>query len=285
MAYQYYTNSNATSVYATPTTATAGTYYIIGGNGTCYTAPQAVVVTVNALPTFSVTNPTAVCAPATVNITTSVSNTALAYQYYTNSNATSVYATPTTATAGTYYIIGGNGTCYTAPQAVVVTVNALPTVAAITGITTLGAGGDTTTLASTTPGGVWSSSDPAVATVNPNGVVTGISMGSATITYTVTSGGCSNSVSVIVGVSVLGITDFDSTSLSFYPNPMQENLNLNYKEAISKVELYNLLGQKVLEVHPNSNFVLLNVSNLSGGTYFVKITSGAFFTTIKVVKR
>ena len=285
LAYQYYTNSNATSVYATPTAATSGTYYIIGGNGTCYTAPQAVVVTVNALPTFSVTNPTAVCAPATVDITTSVSNTALAYQYYTNSNATSVYATPTTATAGTYYIIGGNGTCYTAPQAVVVTVNALPTVAAITGITTLGTGGDTTTLASTTPGGVWSSSDPAVATVNPNGVVTGISMGSATITYTVTSGGCSNSVSVIVGVSVLGITDFDSTSLSFYPNPMQENLNLNYKEAISKVELYNLLGQKVLEVHPNSNFVLLNVSNLSGGTYFVKITSGAFFTTIKVVKR
>ena len=285
LAYQYYTNSNATSVYATPTAATSGTYYIIGGDGTCYTAPQAVVVTVNALPTFTVTNPTAVCAPETVNITTSVSNTALAYQYYTNSNATSLYTTPTAATSGTYYIIGGNGTCYTAPQAVVVTVNALPTVAAITGITTLGAGGDTTTLASTTSGGVWSSSDPAVATVNPNGVVTGISMGSSTITYTVTIGGCSNSVSVIVGVSVLGTTDFDSTFLSFYPNPVQENLNLNYKESISKVEMYNLLGQKVLETHPNSNFTSINVSNFSNGAYFVKITSGAFFTTIKVIKK
>ena len=59
----------------------------------------------------------------------------------------------------------------------------------------------------------------------------------------------------------------------------------NYKEAISGVEMYNLLGQKVLEVHPNATFATLNVSNLSGGTYFVKITSGEFFTTIKVVKK
>ena len=282
--YQYYTNSNATTVYSTPTAATAGTYYIIGGNGTCYSATESVTVTVNALPTFTVTNPSAVCEPGTVNITTAVSNSALSYQYYTNSNATSVYATPTAATAGTYYIIGGNGTCYSAIESVIVTVNALPTVAAITGTTTL-ATFATTTLASASTGGVWSSSDEAVATVNPNGVVTGISMGAATITYTVTSGGCSNSQSVLVGVSALGTTDFDSASLSFYPNPTNDNLYLNYKEAISGVEMYNLLGQKVLEVHPNATFATLNVSNLSGGTYFVKITSGEFFTTIKVVKK
>ena len=239
----------------------------------------------NALPTFTVTNPTAVCSPATVDITTAVSNSALSYQYYTNSSATSVYATPTTAIAGTYYIIGGNGTCYSATESVTVTVNALPTVAAITGTTSIDTGA-TTNLASSSTGGVWSSSDMAVATVNPNGVVTGVSVGTATITYTITlGGGCSNSQSVIVTVSALGTTDFDSASLSFYPNPTNDNLYLNYKEAISGVEMYNLLGQKVLEVHPNATFATLNVSNLSGGTYFVKITSGEFFTTIKVVKR
>ena len=284
LSYQYYTNSNATTVYATPTAATAGTYYIIGGNGTCYSATESVTVTVNALPTFTVTNPTAVCSPATVDITTAVSNSALSYQYYTNSNATTVYATPTAATAGTYYIIGGNGTCYSATESVTVTVNALPTVAAITGTTSVDTGA-TTNLASSSTGGVWSSSDMAVATVNPNGVVTGVSVGTATITYTITTGGCSNSQSVIVTVSALGTTDFDSASLSFYPNPTNDNLYLNYKEAISGVEMYNLLGQKVLEAHPNATFATLNVSNLSGGTYFVKITSGEFFTTIKVVKK
>ena len=282
--YQYYTNQSATTVYATPTAATAGTYYIIGGNGTCYSATESVTVTVNPLPTFTVTNPAAVCEPGTVNITTAVSNTAFTYQYYTNSNATTVYATPTAATAGTYYIIGGNGTCYSATESVTVTVNALPTVTAITGTTSVDTGA-TTNLASSSTGGVWSSSDMAVATVNPNGVVTGVSVGTATITYTITTGGCSNSQSVIVTVSALGTTDFDSASLSFYPNPTNDNLYLNYKEAISGVEMYNLLGQKVLEAHPNATFATLNVSNLSGGTYFVKITSGEFFTTIKVVKK
>ena len=161
----------------------------------------------------------------------------------------------------------------------------MPTVAAITGTTSIDTGA-TTNLASSSTGGVWSSSDMAVATVNPNGVVTGVSVGTATITYTITlGGGCSNSQSVIVTVSALGTTDFDSASLSFYPNPTNDNLYLNYKEAISGVEMYNLLGQKVLEVHPNATFATLNVSNLSGGTYFVKITSGEFFTTIKVVKK
>ncbi|OYX23894.1 MAG: hypothetical protein B7Z16_01535 [Algoriphagus sp. 32-45-6] len=50
--------------------------------------------------------------------------------------------------------------------------------------------GGTTTFTSTMAGGVWSSADPAIATVDPNtGVITGISAGAATIRYTIT--GCS----------------------------------------------------------------------------------------------
>lgn len=65
----------------------------------------------------------------------------------------------------------------------------------------------------TTPGGVWSSADPSVAIVDNNGQVTGISQGSATITYTVNNGGCSGSVSTIVTVE-----DF-VLSLNASPNP------------------------------------------------------------------
>lgn len=49
--------------------------------------------------------------------------------------------------------------------------------------------GSTTTLSSTEPGGLWSSGDGSIATINPyTGVTTGISAGTATISYTVTSG-------------------------------------------------------------------------------------------------
>ncbi|NDH06545.1 hypothetical protein EBX93_11595, partial [bacterium] len=57
--------------------------------------------------------------------------------------------------------------------------------------------GNTTTLSNTTTGGVWSSSNTSVATINANtGVVTGVDTGSVTITYTVSVGACTNSVSM-----------------------------------------------------------------------------------------
>ena len=283
LSYQFYSDANASTIYPTPTVATAGTYYIIGGNGTCYTAPQSVTVTVNALPVFTVTNPAAVCAPATVDLNATVSNTALSYQFYSDANATTLYTTPTTATAGTYYIIGGNGSCYTAPQAVTVIVNPLPIVAAITGTTSVDVNANTT-LASTTPGGVWSSSNMSVATVNPNGVVSGVTQGTATIYYTVTTGGCSGSQSVLVTVNALGLANFDRSSLVFYPNPTQDVINFTYKDAITEVEVYNVLGQKVLQTVPNATSAAVNVSNLAAGTYLVKLFSGEFFTTVRVIK-
>ncbi len=47
--------------------------------------------------------------------------------------------------------------------------------------------GNTTTLSNATAGGVWASSHTAVATVNTTGLVTGVSPGTATISYTVSS--------------------------------------------------------------------------------------------------
>ena len=86
------------------------------------------------------------------------------------------------------------------PISVAILVNPLPTVAAITGSPDVCVG-STTVLASSTTGGVWSTSDATVADVSASGVVTGVSTGSATITYTVTDGnGCTNSTSASVSV-------------------------------------------------------------------------------------
>jgi uncharacterized protein YjdB len=65
-----------------------------------------------------------------------------------------------------------------------VSVNATP--AAITGATTICLG-NTITLASATSGGAWTSSNTAVATVNSSGVVSGLTTGTTTISYTVGS--------------------------------------------------------------------------------------------------
>jgi gliding motility-associated-like protein len=81
--------------------------------------------------TVVITNPAAVCSPATVDITaasvTQGSPAGLTYTYWTDAAATLSYATPTTATNGTYYIKGDNGAGCTSVQPVIVTVASIPT--------------------------------------------------------------------------------------------------------------------------------------------------------------
>ena len=107
-------------------------------------------------------------------------------------------------TATITYTVTENG-CATSVTRTV-TVNALPTVAALTGTQTVCAGA-TTTFASTTADGTYSSSNTSIATVNAStGVITGVAAGTATITYEVTQNGCATSVTRTVTVNALPST-------------------------------------------------------------------------------
>src|SRR5690606_38111156 len=64
-----------------------------------------------------------------------------------------------------------------------------PTLPAITGPNTVCVGGSIN-LSHSTSGGSWSTSNSGIATVTSGGVVTGHATGAVTITYSVTSGGC-----------------------------------------------------------------------------------------------
>jgi trimeric autotransporter adhesin len=78
---------------------------------------------------------------------------------------------------------------------------------------------------------------------------------------------------------------FDNANFTFYPNPVKNVLNLSYNKEISNVEIYNLLGQKVISDNVNANDAQIDMSHLSNGTYIVKVTSDNQLKTIKVVKQ
>jgi hypothetical protein len=69
---------------------------------------------------------------------------------------------------------------------------------------------------------------------------------------------------------VLGITDveFAYNTISLYPNPAREVLNVSSANSITKIEVYDLLGKKVAS---NKNAKNVNVEALGKGVYVVKV--------------
>ncbi|MDW8274268.1 MAG: Ig-like domain-containing protein [Chitinophagales bacterium] len=110
-------------------------------------------------------------------------------------------------TATIFYTI--SSTCGNSSSSFTVTVTGAPALTPITGNPSVCVGA-TTTLSNSTPGGIWSSSNNAIATVNSNGIVTGTSAGNATISYTL-SNSCGTStenfpITVIAAPAVPPIT-------------------------------------------------------------------------------
>lgn len=218
LTFTYWTDAAATIAYATPTNATAGTYYIKGTLVSGCFDIKPVVVTTSASPTLVITNPAAVCAPNTVNITagsiTTGSTAGLIFTYWTDAAATISYATATVATNGTYYIKGTlAGGCFIIKR-VIVTVNPLPA-PLITGPTPVceSISGSTATYSTANVIGHtynWVVTGGTIATgQNTNQItVTWTTAGAASVsvTETITAGGCSANIVKAVTVSPKPVT-------------------------------------------------------------------------------
>lgn len=73
-------------------------------------------------------------------------------------------------------------------------------------------------------------------------------------------------------------------TLTCYPNPVKNVLNLKNASAINSVAIYNTLGQQVLNSAVNTTETNLDLSALSNGIYFVKVQAGESSKTIRIVK-
>jgi hypothetical protein len=82
----------------------------------------------------------------------------------------------------------------------------------------------------------------------------------------------------------LSSVSFDSIELKAYPNPVVDVLNIKSANTIDNVSVYNLLGQTIFTVSPNSLETQLNFSDLSKGSYLVEITVGNKKVVKKIIK-
>lgn len=103
--------------------------------------------------------------------------------------------------------------------------------------------------------------------------------------HTTSGGALSNTTAIsILTPCTLSTDDSQISGLSYYPNPVKDELSINAKDEISSIEIYTVLGQNILSEKINSNQEIINLSHLSRAVYFIRIVSGDVFQTIKISK-
>ncbi|MBE2290590.1 MAG: T9SS type A sorting domain-containing protein, partial [Chitinophagaceae bacterium] len=148
---------------------------------------------------------------------------------------------------------------------------------------------DTVYLSNTTPGGLWSSSAPGVATINASGMVVGVATGTCQLSYTV-----SNSCGVVSSVHPLVVRPWSSACLpvsvatayihpagiQIFPNPVANQMKVEVMspsdESIT-LRLFDATGRLLTEISGTTNKTILvderSVKSLPDGVYTIKAVS------------
>ncbi len=81
------------------------------------------------------------------------------------------------------------------------------------------------------------------------------------------------------------LADESTTEFMIFPVPAQNVLNIQAVDGqIDRVMIFSMYGQLVTEIHDQSNYKELDISGLTTGTYFIRITSGEVEVTRKFIK-
>ncbi len=92
----------------------------------------------------------------------------------------------------------------------------------------------------------------------------------------------SSAAYVTVSVGTVGIEDMDMNEFAIYPNPVNSTLNIEGGNAMYSYVMYNGMGQMVANGTAAGN-TQINVSDMTNGVYFLRITTGTQVRVEKVV--
>lgn len=89
--------------------------------------------------------------------------------------------------------------------------------------------------------------------------------------------------------SALNIENLNKHSkINAYPNPFSNQLTIESNEPIYKIEIYNLLGQKVKNIaldNLSNKKTIIDLSTMGFGNYFAKVFSFKNICTVKLIKK
>ncbi|HEX8018013.1 MAG TPA: T9SS type A sorting domain-containing protein, partial [Flavobacterium sp.] len=85
-------------------------------------------------------------------------------------------------------------------------------------------------------------------------------------------------------VSTLANQGLAFSNFNYYPNPVNNSLTISNNTLMETAEITSILGQKIKSVKVDDLHAQIDLSDLSNGIYFVKVSSGNQEKTIKIIK-
>ena len=90
---------------------------------------------------------------------------------------------------------------------------------------------------------------------------------------------------IAISENTLSVGSVDQNGFEYFPNPVNNKLTLNAQSNIQKVAVYNVLGQEVMRTTPNAVTSEVDMTSLSQGAYFVKVSINDVTETIRIIKK
>ena len=80
----------------------------------------------------------------------------------------------------------------------------------------------------------------------------------------------------------LGLSENEISDFEYYYNPFNDMLNMASSEKLSNIQIFNILGQKIIEEDINGYNHQINLGKLSTSIYFIKVESNNGVKTFKL---
>ena len=80
------------------------------------------------------------------------------------------------------------------------------------------------------------------------------------------------------------VTDFETSSIEMFPNPAQNNVVVSSDQVINRIQVYNILGELVIDSQPTDNVSNLNLAHLTKGVYIIMVTIDGLTAVEQLIK-
>ena len=98
-------------------------------------------------------------------------------------------------------------------------------------------------------------------------------------------GDCDYNFSISISQNTLSQEIFELKSISYYPNPVINDLTINASQIITRVNIYNVLGRELKSQTINTTKAIIDFSSLQSGIYFLDMYSNQNRKTIRIIKK